>query len=136
MIYYLEVLLVESNGHGFIYLGFTAQVLKVCRTPGPTAYLSVGDVHALVITTGRAAQCLVLGVAQHQLVYTDTKCTYQCIAFPSSLNKKIVEIRHSRMSNAKLSVSNLPQVHLGDFDMVNLFDVYISIQLAILLSTT
>ena len=21
----------------FIYLGFTAQVLKVCRTPGPTA---------------------------------------------------------------------------------------------------
>ena len=22
----------------FIYLGFTAQVLKVCRTPGPTAY--------------------------------------------------------------------------------------------------
>ena len=31
--YFLEVLLVEPNGHCFIYLGFTAQVLKVCRTP-------------------------------------------------------------------------------------------------------
>ena len=36
--YYLEVLLVEPNRHCFIYLGFTAQVLKVCKTPGPTAY--------------------------------------------------------------------------------------------------
>ena len=38
MTYYLEVLLVEPNGHCFIYYDFTAQVLKVCRTRGPTAY--------------------------------------------------------------------------------------------------
>ena len=37
MTYNLEVLVVEPNGHCFVYQCFTAEVLKVCRTPGPTA---------------------------------------------------------------------------------------------------
>ena len=39
---YVQLILLTFKGLGFIYLFikalFTAQVLKICRTPGPTAY--------------------------------------------------------------------------------------------------
>ena len=35
---HLISLLIHIFFQFFFYLGFTAQVLKVCRTPGPTAY--------------------------------------------------------------------------------------------------
>ena len=37
--YYLKVSHVEPHGRYFIYYGFTARVLKVCRAPGLTAYI-------------------------------------------------------------------------------------------------